>query len=118
MDPVTHDDSASSCHESAPLRWTTAECDRHVLLSFEIAGPGGLLAPACLERILLPIEVRGKEHLGVVFSGRGPIWLYGHLVHLAHPHAWIAVHDPRLNGAVVICRHRPDSPALGSVVTT
>lgn len=74
------------------------------------------MSPACLSIIELPPPLRGGESRGVVFSGRGPIWLFGRLVHLAHPFAWVGVHDPRLGGAVVVQRHRPDSPEVGTVV--
>lgn len=39
--------------------------------------------------------------------GRGPIWLYGFLVHFYHPTVWVATYDPRLGGAVVVESHSP-----------
>jgi CRISPR-associated protein Csx3 len=99
-----------------PLRWTAEASGEHIVALFEATSADGLIAPSSLPLVSLPEAMRGQEHRGVIFSGRGPIWLYGHLLHLAHAHAWVAMHDPRLQGAVVVCRHRPDAPALGSVV--
>src|SRR5205807_430606 len=53
---------------------------------------------------------------GLVLSGKGPLWLYGRLVHLAHAFAWVAVYDPQLSGGVVVMRHRSGAPLLGEVV--
>ncbi len=47
-------------------------------------------------------------HKGVILSGRGPIWLYGYLVHFYHPTLWVATYDPRLKGAVVVESHSPE----------
>ncbi|MDF1699195.1 MAG: CRISPR-associated ring nuclease Crn3/Csx3 [Saprospiraceae bacterium] len=46
-----------------------------------------------------------RASLGVILSGRGPIWLYGYLIHHYHPCMWVAVFDPKLNGAVVVQSH-------------
>ncbi|AEH24487.1 CRISPR-associated ring nuclease Crn3/Csx3 [Pyrococcus yayanosii] len=56
-------------------------------------------------RNLNPPEVKGTK--GVVLSGRGPIWLYGFLVHFYHYTRWVATYDPRLGGAVIIESHWP-----------
>jgi len=100
----------------SPLSWKVEPLPGASKATFAIAGSEGLLTPGCLREIGLPHEVEGRENGGLVFSGRGPIWLYAHLVHLAHPFAWVAVHDPRLAGAVVISRHVPDAPPLGAVI--
>lgn len=42
---------------------------------------------------------------GVILSGRGPVWLYGFLVHFYHPTKFVAIYDPRLEGAVVVENH-------------
>jgi len=53
-------------------------------------------------KVITPLSVDcGK---GVVISGRGPIWLYGYLIHYYHPTAWVAVYDPRI-GAIVVQSH-------------
>lgn len=44
-------------------------------------------------------------HRGLVLSGKGPIWLYGFLVHFYHTTQYIGIHDPRLKGAVVVESH-------------
>lgn len=64
------------------------------------------IEPADLQKIILPDPV--KENLAskcVVLSGRGPIWLYGVLIHHFHPCKAVAVFDPRLDGAVVVESH-------------
>jgi len=43
-----------------------------------------------------------------VLSGRGPVWLYGFLVHFYHPTSAVAIFDPRLGGAVVVESHNQD----------
>jgi CRISPR-associated protein Csx3 len=48
---------------------------------------------------------------GLVLSGRGPIWLYGFLIHHYHPHPWIATYEPRYGIAVVVESHIPDVSA-------
>jgi CRISPR-associated protein Csx3 len=55
-------------------------------------------------------------HMGVVLSGRLPVWAYAALVHEFHPAAWVATYDPRLPGAVVVQRHAIKAPAVGTVV--
>lgn len=74
------------------------------LISFEIEGS---LDPKDLPDILstaslLPIDPK----LGVVLSGKGPVWLYAALTHLFHPTAWVGTFDPRL-GVVVVESHCP-----------
>jgi len=100
----------------APIGWTVRRDNGVELATFVIRDAGGLLRPEQLPTVELPNELLGRERAGIVFSGRGPIWLFCHLAHLAHPFAWVAVHDPRLGGAVVVQRHRPDAPALGEIV--
>ena len=39
-----------------------------------------------------------------MIEGKGPIWLYGYLVHQCHAAAWVGCFDPRL-GAVVVSTH-------------
>jgi len=102
--------------ERAPITWCTTTTDTFVVAAFTIADSTGLIDPGSLSAIGLPAEAVGHEARGLILSGRGPIWLYLHLSHLAHPFAWVAVHDPRLGGAVVVQRHRQDAPTLGSIV--
>ena len=68
-----------------------------------------ILTPQQLKLLNPPDPVTHNfAHLGVVLSGRGPIWLYGYLVHFYHPTRWVATYDPRLQGAVVVESHTPD----------
>ena len=51
-----------------------------------------------------PVKNRFSQNL-VILSGRGPIWLYGFLIHFYHPVKAIAVFDPRLGSAIVVESH-------------
>ena len=100
-----------------PLTWKRIELSAgRSFLEFELRD--GLIEPGDLPRVGLPDEVAGRSHLGIVFSGRGPVWLYAYLSHLAHPFAWVGIYEPRRQGAVVVQRHRQDAPGLGQVVPT
>ena len=74
------------------------------LLSIALTRPDRLLYPADLTQLQLPENIDPGK--GIVLSGRGPLWLYGHLIHELHPTAWVACYDPRL-GAVVVASHSP-----------
>lgn len=91
--------------------FSVKDCGAYNLVSFDI--PGGVISPADLAN-LNPPAVDGRK--GVVISGRGPVWLYGVLVHHYHPTAWVATHDPRLGGAVVVQTHCPGI-AVGQVIS-
>ena len=74
------------------------------------------LVPEDLRDINPPDPVKeGFASKVVVLSGRGPIWLYGFLIHEYHPVKAIAVFDPRLNGAVIVQSHHP-SLKVGDVI--
>ena len=75
--------------------------DKYTIVNIELDRP---ISPDVLKEINPP-EV--PLHKGVILSGRGPIWLYGALVHHYHPTPWVAVYDPRLNGGVVVASHTP-----------
>jgi CRISPR-associated protein Csx3 len=68
-------------------------------LHFQILIADGIIAPADLKGLQLPANLDFKQ--GVVIEGKGPIWLYGYLVHECHPAAWVACYDTRLGGVVV-----------------
>jgi CRISPR-associated protein Csx3 len=72
------------------------------LVSFEI--PGGITTPAEFAAAVATIEISLSGNLPVLVNGRGPIWGYGMLFHLAHATPAIAAYDPRL-GYVVIQSH-------------
>ena len=75
---------------------------------------GGVCTPDDLVTLDYPV-VDGS--LGVVLSGRCPVWLFCALAHHYHPTAWVATYDPRLNGAVVVQSHNK-TYKLGDVVST
>jgi CRISPR-associated protein Csx3 len=72
------------------------------LVTFEI--PGGVTSPAEFAAAAAEIEGRLTGNLPILINGRGPIWGYGMLFHLAHATPAIAVYDPRL-GYVVVQSH-------------
>ena len=72
------------------------------LLSINITSSDRLISPEDLQTLQLPPGI--NTTIGVVISGRAPMWLYGFLIHELHPTAWVAVFDPRL-GAVVVATH-------------
>jgi len=64
------------------------------------------LEPEDLKNINPPDPVKNKFSKDiVVLSGRGPIWLYGFLIHFFHPVKALAIFDPRIDSAVVIESH-------------
>jgi CRISPR-associated protein Csx3 len=71
-------------------------------LHINITTANEIITPQDLVNTHLPKNIDWK--LGVVIEGRGPIWLYGYLVHLCHPALWVACYDSRL-GAVVVATH-------------
>ena len=74
-----------------------------VVLEFELKKN---LTPEDLKEIKPPDPAKNKfSSKGVILSGRGPIWLYGYLIHFYHPTKFVAVYDPRLNSAVVVESH-------------
>jgi len=77
--------------------------DGITLVQFELERE---LEPNDLKKVEPPDPVKNKFSTStVILVGRGPIWLYGFLVHYYHPVRAIAVFDPRLNGAVVVESH-------------
>ena len=80
----------------------TAQGLAYQLLSVELTSRDRMIAPADLAELALPEGIEGS--LGVVVSGRAPVWLYSYLVHELHATAWVACYDPRL-GAVVVATH-------------
>ena len=98
------------------LAWDVKFTDDYTIAAFTIACRDGILDHRLLHEVQLPAEVRGREDRGLVFSGRGPTWLYAHLTHLAHTFARVAVYDPRYRGAIVVQRHTADAPRVGEVV--
>ena len=79
----------------------------------EIELPNQSCEPSDLKELELPNGLNHQE--GIVFSGRGPVWLFGCLVHQAHIFKWVGTFDPRLGGAVVVETHGGDRH-VGEVV--
>lgn len=71
-------------------------------LHFDLTTPDRLIQPEDLRTIQFPAEVQWQQ--GIAIEGRGPIWLYGYLVHECHPAAWVGCYDTRL-GIVVVSTH-------------
>lgn len=70
-------------------------------LHFQILTEDHLIEPADLKGLELPTADLTQ---GIVIEGKGPIWLYGYLVHECHPAAWVGCYDPR-RGAIVVATH-------------
>ncbi len=71
-------------------------------LRFRIATEDGVIEPQDLKGLRLPEGVQWNQ--GIAIEGRGPIWLYGYLVHECHAAQWVGCYDPRL-GVVVVSTH-------------
>jgi len=84
-----------------------------VLVHFELKRE---LNPEDLKSIKPPDPVKNKLSKNLlILSGRGPIWLYGFLIHFYHPVKAVAVFDPRLDGAVVVESHSKEFE-IGSII--
>ena len=81
------------------IKFNVIDKGEYAIVEFELSEP---LTPEELKSIKPP-NIVGK---GVVLSGRGPIWLYGFLIHYYHPATFIATYDPRI-GAVIVESHTP-----------
>ena len=85
------------------LNFSLKIADNYVIVSFDMNEPA---APGDLKVISPPDMVKENfAHKGVILSGRGPVWLYCYLSHFYHPTKFVATHDPRLQGAVVVQSH-------------
>ena len=71
------------------------------LMHFELAPEGAVPTD-----INLACQMAGNVSglIGVILSGRGPVWIFGGLVHHAHATPWVVTLDPLL-GAVVVESH-------------
>lgn len=87
---------------------------RFQILTLQLTRRDRLMQPADLADLVLPSGI--DTTAGVVLTGRGPIWLYAHLVHELHPTAWVACFDPRLGGAVVVTTHSRQTQ-VGQVIS-
>ncbi len=96
------------------LGWSRTDHEHFTMIEFKLIDD--LIKPADLSKISLPDGLESRRSKGLVISGRGPVWLFGHLLHLAHPFAWVATFDPRLDGGVVVQTHIPSGPCLGDII--
>jgi len=89
--------------DNKAIKITSTQEETYTLISIEL---DGVIEPSDLKSLtgLPDIVSESRAHLGIVLSGRAPIWLYGYLIHHYHPCAWVAVYDPRL-GAVIVQSH-------------
>jgi len=85
------------------------EEDSFTLVEFQLANS---ISPRILKEINPP---KVKPTKGVVLSGRAPLWLYCYLVHYYHPTKFVAVYDPRLDGAVTVESHSSQTE-VGSII--
>lgn len=77
--------------------------DNFTVIEFELKRE---LEPQDLTKINPPDPIKGGFSSNVIIlSGRGPIWLYGYLIHFYHPTKAVGIFDPRLDGAVIIETH-------------
>ena len=83
------------------------------LVEFEI--PGGVTKPAEFAEAVREIEKALPGPTAVFFSGRGPVWGYGMLIHAAHPTPAVGTYDPRMGGFIVVATHDERFP-LGAIV--
>lgn len=89
------------------------QTEKIVLLEFELTKN---LEPSDLINMNLPNPVKeGFSSKLLILSGRGPIWLYGFMIHNFHPCKAIAIFDPRLDGAVIVESHTNEF-IIGDVV--
>jgi CRISPR-associated protein Csx3 len=82
-------------------------------LQIVLQAKDGVISPEDIKGLELPDGIQWSR--GVVLEGRAPIWLYGYLIHLCHPAAWVGCYDPRLSGAVVVQTHT-QGVSVGSVI--
>ena len=71
-------------------------------VEFEI--PGGVTTVPEFAAAVAEIEATLPGRVPVFFSGRGPVWGYGMLLHAAHPTPATGTYDPRL-GFIVVASH-------------
>ncbi len=86
------------------ITYTVKKLGNMALVEFVIEG--GVLDPAKLaEAVQRAPQVEGT--CLVCISGRGPVWLYGSLIHMYHYTKAVGVFEPRLSKCVVVATHDP-----------
>ncbi len=114
LNPEVQEIGGSVESAKGEVTWSVRKEAEYTVAHFSI--PGGLIEPGVLAGTDFPVELLGRRDKGLVISGKGPVWLYAHLVHLAHVFAWVALYDPRLAGGIVVMNHSVRGPRIGSVV--
>ncbi len=77
------------------------EYEDSITLKFELQKP---ISPEELQNLEKELPELNGDLL--VISGRGPIWLYGFLLHhYVHLFKAVGFYDPKLDGAVIVARH-------------
>ncbi|VVM06817.1 hypothetical protein MAMC_01276 [Methylacidimicrobium cyclopophantes] len=84
------------------------------ILVIQVAG-NGILDARELAGVALPEGIDYEK--GLILYGKGPIWLYVYLAHLAHACRWLGVYDPRFGG-IVVEAHHPESPSVGEMLAS
>jgi len=79
--------------------------DKIALVSFELTS--GVITPAELPEAIKRLP-QVEPGVGIILSGRGPIWLFAAMVHEYHCTPFVACYDPRLSGGIVAESHTPD----------
>lgn len=88
---------------NSPINFYVVESDKIVFISFELSRE---LSPSDLASINPPDPIKNKfSSKAIILSGRGPIWLYGYLIHYYHPTKAVAVYDPRFDAGIVVESH-------------
>jgi CRISPR-associated protein Csx3 len=82
------------------------DADGVVFRSIEFEIPGGVTSPSEFAAAVTEIASQLAGKLPILLNGRGPVWGYGMLLHVAHPTPAVATFDPRL-GYVVVQSHDP-----------
>lgn len=96
-----------------PVIFEIENREKYVLINIELKQE---LTHTILKNIKPPNLVeKNLANKGVVLNGRGPIWLYGYLIHFYHPSKFVAVYDPRINGAVIVQSHSPEY-SVGNII--
>lgn len=86
------------------IKYAITASEKWNLVEFELENT---LEPADLKTIELP-DIKKFYNKGIILSGRGPIWLYGLLIHHFHPTPFVATFEPRLQAGVVVESHSKD----------
>ena len=84
------------------INFSIVEIEEYTIVRFDFTD---IIEPEILTSIDPP-QVEPTK--GVIISGRGPIWLYCNLTHFYHPVKFVATHDPRLGGAVIVQSHNKE----------